>query len=124
MTDNPKIQIEETTLEDLILLGDNKLIDIEITYPLTNGKKTSAKAKIKQLTMEELKNINLETPDLETYIAILRKSLYTQNEKPFKKELILKMPVGVVTELANTILEVSGVDPDEVKKPLTSKTAI
>ena len=52
---NTKIEVEETNLEDLILLGEDKLINIIIEYPTENGT-TTAKAKIKQLT----KNLQAE----------------------------------------------------------------
>ena len=44
------IEVEETNLEDLILLGEDKLINVVIEYPTENGRVT-AKAKIKQLTI-------------------------------------------------------------------------
>ena len=67
---NPKINVEETNLEDLILLGEDKLINIVIEYPTETGR-VKAKAKIKQLTMKELKNLDLENPSFETNIKIL-----------------------------------------------------
>lgn len=109
---SPKIQIEETNLEDLILLGEDKLINIEIEYPTEDGKRIKAKAKIKQLTMKELRNMDFENINLETSIQILEKSLFKQNESPFGKELILQMPVGVVTTISAKILEISGMDKD------------
>lgn len=106
---SPKIDVEETNLEDLILLGDDKLINILIEYPTENGK-VQAKAKIKQLTMKELKNLNLQNITAETSVEILSKALFQQNEEPFPKELILNMPIGVVNAISNEILKVSGAD--------------
>ena len=108
---NAVIKMEETSLEDLILLGEDKLINITIEYPSENGK-VKAKAKIKQLTMRELKNINLEKPSLETNVAILSKALFKQDDSPFEKELILALPVGVVNAISEKIMEVSGVNQD------------
>lgn len=107
----PKIEVEETSLEDLILLGEDKLIDVLIEYPTENGK-VQAKAKIKQLTMKELKNIDLTNVTAETSIVILEKALFKQNGEPFSKDMILALPMGVVNALGNQILEVSGVDKD------------
>ena len=106
-----RIQVEETNLEDLILLGEDKLINVVIEYPTETGK-VKAKAKIKQLTMKELKNIDLQNPSLETNIKILEKSLYTQEDTPFSKDLILALPVGVVNVISSEIMKLSGVDVD------------
>ena len=105
---NLKIDVEDVSLEDMILLGEDKLIDIVIEYPSENGK-TRVKAKIKQLTMKELKNIDVRNPDLETSIEILEKALFKQDNTPFERELILALPVGVVTAVSEKIMEVSGV---------------
>ena len=107
-----KIEVEETNLEDLIILGEDRLINIEIEYPTDDGRRVKAKAKVKQLTMKELKNINFNNPDLETSIQILDKSLYKQDETPFGKKLIEQLPVGVVTSISAKILELSGMDKD------------
>ena len=111
MEAEPKIMVEETNLEDLILLGEEKLINITIEYPTENGN-VKTKAKIKQLTIKELKNLPLNKKDLDitVVIQILQKSLFKQDETPFDKELILKLPVGVATMIAEQILEISGVD--------------
>lgn len=108
---SPRIEVEETNLEDLILLGEDKLIDILIEYPTENGK-VQAKAKIKQLTMKELKNIDLTKANAETSIQILEKALYKQDGTPFSKDLILNLPMGVVNALGNKIMEVSGAQQD------------
>lgn len=111
MANKSKIKIEETNLEDLIILGEDRLIDIEVEYPSEMGRQ-KAKAKIKQLTMKEVKNIDVKNVTLETNINILTKSLYKQDETPFERKLILNMPVGVVNVIAEKILEISGVDTD------------
>lgn len=108
---SPRIEIEETSLEELLLLGDDKLINIQIEYPTENGK-VQAKAKIKQLTMKELKNMDLQRPSFETNIQILTKALYKQDGTNFTEEMILKLPVGVVNAISEQILQTSGVDKD------------
>ena len=112
---SPKIKMEETNLEDLILLGDDKLINILIEYPTEKGEIVQAKAKIKQLTMKELRNIDLNNVNLETSVNILSKSLFKQDGTPFDKELILNLPVGVVRKITEKILEISGVKGDDLK---------
>ena len=101
-----KIQVEETNLEDLILLGEDKLIDITIEYPTETGK-VKAKAKIKQLN-----NIDVQNLSLETNIKILNKALFKQDDTAFSKELILALPVGVVNAISAEIMKISGVDRD------------
>ena len=112
-----RVEVEEVGLEDLIVLGEDKLINIIIEYPTTTGEIKTAKAKIKQLTMKELKNINLEQITMDTSVNILKKSLFTQDEKPFTTELILNLPVGVIRSITSKILEISGVKDDDLKKP-------
>ena len=112
---SPKIKMEETNLEDLILLGDDKLINILIEYPTEKGEIVQAKAKIKQLTMKELRNIDLQNVNLETSVDILSKSLFKQDGTSFDKELILNLPVGVVRKITEKILEISGVKGDDLK---------
>lgn len=106
-----KIEVEETNLEDLILLGEDKLINIIIEYPTENGS-IKAKAKIKQLTMKELKGMDLSKADIQANIDILSKSLFQQDGKAFTKDLITSLPLGVVNAIAEKIMEVSGVNKD------------
>ena len=110
---SPKIEVEETSLEDLILLGEDKLINITIEYPTENGK-VKAKAKIKQLTMKELKNIDLRNITTETSIEILTKALFQQNGEPFSEDLILSLPIGVVNEISNEIMRISGTEKTDM----------
>lgn len=114
-----KIKVDETNLEDLIILGEDKLINITIQFPTDNGQ-VNAKAKIKQLTMKELKNINLDVINLETNIKILTKCLYRQDETPFQRNMIEALPVGVVNAISAEILRISGVNTTDIKKQLTS----
>jgi hypothetical protein len=108
---SPRIEVEEISLEDLILLGEDKLIDVLIEYPTENGK-LKAKAKIKQLTMKELKNIDLTKITAETSIKILEKALFKQDGTPFSKDLIMALPMGVVNALGNEIMRISGAGQD------------
>ncbi len=109
---NYDIEVEEVNLEDLIILGEDKLLNIRIDFPKKNGETVVAKAKIKQLTMKQLKGIDLEKIDLATSIKVLQTSLYQQDEKPFPKQLILELPIGVVNAVTNEILRISGMKKD------------
>lgn len=106
----PKIEVKETQLEDLIILGNDKLMDIIIEYPKDDGTFTRARAKIKQLTMKQLKNIDMNNINIAIAVQILKKSLYTIDEKPFTEDLILDMPVGIAIGITKEIMRVSGVD--------------
>jgi len=108
-----KIEVEETSLEDLIVLGEDKLINILIEYPTEDGS-VKAKAKIKQLTMKELKNIDLTNVTAETSVDILEKGLFKQDGEPFSKELILNLPIGVVNAIGNEILRISGTEQKDM----------
>jgi hypothetical protein len=108
---NTNIKVESSSLEELILLGEDKLIDIEIEFP-QGEKKVKAKAKIKPLTMKEVKNINFNNQSFETSMKVLEKGLFKQDGKPFDEELLYGLPVGVVNAISEKIAEISGVDTD------------
>ena len=113
-----QLEVEEVNLEDLILLGDDKLINIKIEYPRENPDGTitivKSKAKIKQLTLREMKNLDLSKIDINTAVNILRKSLYQQDEKAFNKELILSLPLGVCFAITREVMRISGVTEDQL----------
>ena len=104
---------EEVNLEELLVLGEDKLIPIEITFPKADGNTVKAKALIKQLTLKELDNIKLNNASVfESNILILEHALFKQNKSNFTREELLVIPLGVVNAISNKILEVSGVDID------------
>ena len=111
MKQKANIKVEQNSLENLILLGKDKLINIELEYPTENGK-IEASAKIKQLTMRELQNLDVANPNLRTNIEILKKALFQQDGTEFTEDLILSLPIGVVNAIAEKILEISGVNED------------
>ena len=105
------VEIDEFNLEDLIVLGDDKKIPIEITFPRNDGSKVNAKALIKQLTLREMENLNVSRTDIVgANLMVLRKALFKANGDNFTNEELEALPLGVVNALANQILEVSGVD--------------
>lgn len=111
------LEVEEINLEDLILLGDDKLINISITYPEERDgtiKMIKTKAKIKQLTMKELRNLNLDKINLETVINILQKALFKQDGTAFDKNLILDLPIGVCFAISKEIMRISGVEENQL----------
>lgn len=111
---SPRIEIEETNLEDLILLGEDKKIPIIIEYP--NGDTTiKAKALIKQLTLKEMDKIkpNSKNNAWEMSMKILETALLKQDGSNFSKEELLALPMGVVNAIAEQIMKASGVEIDK-----------
>ncbi|WP_407415806.1 hypothetical protein [Methanobrevibacter sp.] len=117
MTNDVKIEVDEVNLEDLIILGEDKLINISIEYPEENDgvvKIVRTKAKIKQLTIKELRNIDLKNVNANTVASILSKALFKQDETNFSKELINGMPIGVCFAITREIMKISGVDENQL----------
>lgn len=112
-----KIKVEETNLEDLIVLGEDYNIPVSIEFPKPDGKKVKAKALIKQLTVKEMKKLQTKGKDeLEIAIEVLNTSLLKTDGTNFTKEEILYLPLGVVRSLSDKILEVSGINMnDEIR---------
>ena len=111
--DKVELVEDEFNLEELILLGEDKKIPILLQYPLPDGRIVKGKAKIKQLTLSELETVKTSPNNqLETITLILRKAFFQMNEEPFTKTQLRKIPIGVLKEVCNKILEVSGFDED------------
>ena len=110
---SPKIEVEETNLEDLIILGEDKHIPIIIEFP-QGDKNIKAKALIKQLTLKEMDKIkpNKNNP-WEMNLKILEIALLKQDGSNFKKEELLALPMGVVNAISEQIMKASGVDVDK-----------
>lgn len=108
---NSKIKVEETNLEDLIVLGEECHIPVSIEFPRPDGEVVRAKALIKQITVKEMKKLKLKGEDkIELAIDVLKIALLKQNESNFTREEILYLPLGVLTKLSDKILELSGFD--------------
>ena len=107
----PTIEVEEVGLEDLIVLGEAKKIPIHIIYPNDDGTRTKAKALVKQLTLQEMDNLNIAGKNMfGVNKIVLRKALFKQNGENFTVQEINVLPIGVVNAVGNKILELSGVD--------------
>lgn len=110
---SPKIQVEETNLEDLIILGEDKHIPIIIEFP-QEDKTVKAKALIKQLKLKEMDKIKVNKNNpWEMNLKILEIGLLKQDGSNFKKEELLALPVGVVNAVSEEIMRISGVDVDK-----------
>jgi hypothetical protein len=109
---SPRIEVEETNLEDLIILGEDKHIPISIEFP--NGENTiKAKALIKQLTLKEMDKIKLnkDNPWIMN-MGILKVALLKTNGDNFTEAELSALPMGVVTAISTEIMKASGVNTD------------
>ena len=102
-------------LESLITDGADARIPIEIDFPTKNGKKKAA-AMIRPLTNVEWNNaLRIARKNFKTTneIELLKMALYTKEGEPFPKELVEKLPNGVVMKLVQTSGEISGIEVTE-----------
>ena len=107
---------EEMNLEELIILGEDKKVPIKITFPTIEGKRVTAKALVKQLTLREMENIQINQNNLiKVNRMVLEKALFKTNGESYTKEELYHLPVGVVNAISEKILELSGMDVDNQK---------
>lgn len=121
MKDEVNIEVDELNLEDLLILGDDKKIGIEIEFPIQDKKgeyKTvKTKAMVKQLTLKEINKLKLINNNLlEQNLSILKRALFTSNGEPFPEDKLMILPLGVANAISEKILEISGVDVNAQKK--------
>lgn len=111
--DKINLSHEELNLEDLIIMGDDKKIPIEIEFPTANGDMVKAKTLIKQLTLGEFDDIKLKSNSLlESNILILKLGLFKSNGEHFTIDEMKVLPIGVVRAIAEKIMEISGITPE------------
>ena len=110
-----EVEVDAVSLEDLIVLGENKKILIHITYPNGDGSVSHAKAYVKQLTLKEIDKLKLTSKNLrETNRAILRTAMFKKDgETRFTNEELDYLPLGVVDAVGKKIMELSGVEFDQ-----------
>ena len=107
---------EEVNLEELIILGEDKKVPIKITFPTTEGKRVTAKALVKQLTLREMETIQINQNNLiKANRLVLEKALFKTTGEAYTKGELYKLPVGVVNAISEKILELSGMDMDNRK---------
>lgn len=105
------VEAEEVGLEELIVLGEHKKILIHITYPNPDNTKTKVKALVRQLTLKELEGIKFNGANpFVLNKRILQKAFFKSTGERFSNAELEVLPIGVVNEVANTILELSGID--------------
>ena len=100
-------------LESLILDGTDTRVPVIITYPKEDGTLVKASAKIRPVTNAEWNyaiKAGMKNDKFSSELEVVTNCLYTKDEKPFPRKLISSLPSGVVTELANEIVRISGIN--------------
>lgn len=117
--DKIKLDHEELNLEDLIIMGDDKKIPIEIEFPRPDGGTVKARALIKQLTMGELDDIKIINDNpFAANLLVLELALFKSNGEHFSIEELKLLPIGVVNAIAAKVMEISGVNLEEQAQKL------
>jgi len=117
--DKINLSHEELNLEDLIIMGDDKKIPIEIEFPMPNGDMVKAKALIKQLTMGELDDVKVVNDNpFAANLLVLELALFKSNGEHFSIDELKLLPIGVVNAIAAKVMEISGVNLEEQAQKL------
>lgn len=117
---NLEIDTKELDLESLIVDGANARIPIEVEFPIYHEDGTltyeTRGAVIKPLKSHELTNasqIGLRLDDSDVNTEIVKAGLCRKDGLAYPPEVVESFPAGVISALANKILDVSGVKPDK-----------
>lgn len=117
---NLEIDTKELDLESLIVDGANARIPIEVEFPIYHEDGTltyeTRGAVIKPLKSHELTNasqIGLRLDDSDVNTEIVKAGLCRKDGSAYPPGVIESFPAGVISALANKILDVSGVKPDK-----------
>ena len=122
MQDDVNLEIDnrEFDLETLIVDGAKARIPIEVEFPIyhEDGTMTYEKrgAVVKPLKSHELTNasqIGLRVDDTDVNTEIVKAGLCRKDGSAYPPGVVESFPAGVITALANKILDVSGVKPDK-----------
>ena len=119
MMDDINLDVDEFSLEQLIVDGADARIPIEIDFPIyRDGELTSRKygVTIKPLKSSEVSNatkIGLADDDTDINTEIVKKGLCRKDGTPFSPEIVEKLPAGVINALTEKICEVSGIQPSK-----------
>jgi hypothetical protein len=116
--ENVEFEEEVFSLEELILLGDDKRIPIIIEYPLPDGSRVvKSRAYVKQLTIKELDNIKVTDENMiKSSMLILQKAMFKENGELYSRNELGVLPIGVIKTVADKILALSGMDSETEKK--------
>lgn len=117
---NLEIDTKELDLESLIVDGANARIPIEVEFPIYHEDGTmtyeTRGAVIRPLKSHELTNasqIGLRLDDSDVNTEIVKAGLCRKDGSSYPPGVVESFPAGVISALANKILDVSGVKPDK-----------
>ena len=118
---NENSEFDLNELEDLILSGTEARIPILIEYPYFNKKTGTVEtakytAKLRPLTTTEVNNARRSTSKIKGTsfeVELLKRALYTKEDKLFKPTVISAMKAGVINNLVETLLDISGIKVDK-----------
>lgn len=121
-----ELKINEETnfvsLEQAITEGASALIPYEFEYPNLD---LIVQVKIRPITNPELQNILQESQlsGASLDIELLSIAMFNTDGSCFEKELLEKLPAGVVLNVAYKIMDISGMDMEELNqhRPTTSQ---
>lgn len=117
MVDELKINTEKNfvSLEQAITEGASALIPYEFKYPNTD---MVVEVQLKPITNPELTQISQssELSGKSLDIELLQVAMFNTDGSSFDSELLEKLPAGVVMDLSYKILDISGMDFEEIQK--------
>ena len=107
-------QNKKVSLETLILEGEKTRIHITFDYP-TNEGVIPVHALIKPINSVDWNNMVQEYSNRinEFNIAVLEEGLLTSENEHLPRELLEKMPAGVVDTILKHIMDISGIKQDK-----------
>ena len=116
---NEELDLNE--LESLILEGTEYKVPVLIEYPYYDKKTAEKKearytAKMRPVTNTEVNNARRSASKIKNTsfeVELLKRALYTKDDKPFKSEIILAMKAGVTARLVERLLDISGIKLDK-----------
>lgn len=121
MVEELKINSEKNfvNLEQAITEGSNALIPYQFDYPNTD---LTVEVQLKPITNPELTRIAQESElsGNSLDVELIAKAMYNTDGTLFEKELIEKLPAGVVLKLSFKIMDISGMDIEELRNQQSS----
>ena len=117
--DDIGLEIDEFSLEQLIIDGADARIPLEIEFPIyKNGELTSKKygVMIRPIKSTELNNATqrgLTDDSTDVNTEIVKLGLCKKTGEQYPPEVVEKLPAGVVNKLVEKIFDISGIQPNQ-----------
>lgn len=111
------------SLEQAITEGSSALIPYEFEYPNTD---LSVEVKLKPITNPELQEVTQasELSGRSLDIELLAIAMFNTDGSSFERELLEKLPAGVVLKLSFKIMDISGMDVEELNQRRSSASQL